>query len=210
MTIQKEFFEIFDKAYYEVKDGVLYLNIAEDNSVYPSVIYPNKTKEWRLFGMLNRHDGLPTVEYANGDVEYWYYGKRHRKDGTAINIIGLNMGNSLKWKSKMDYENSQELVCISGQNVCYFKMKYGLRLSALEDKFKYPTYIWDYGTKEWKSRGLQHRENGPAIEYPNGDKEWWHYGKRHRKNGPAVIYGSKHYWFENGNFIKMEINNGNQ
>ena len=44
-----------------------------------------------------------------------------------------------------------------------------------------------------------HREDGPAIEYPNGSKEWFLNGKRHREDGPAVEYtsGSKH-WYLNG------------
>ncbi|RTK95551.1 MAG: hypothetical protein EKK64_06930 [Neisseriaceae bacterium] len=105
---------IVDNACYEMNDGVLYLNIFENNSIYPSVIYPNKTKEWHLFSQ----SGNPLMSM-------------------------LNRSNDL-----------------------------------------------------------------PAIEYSNGDKEWWYYGTRHRVTGPAVIYGNKHYWFKDGNFIKMEINNG--
>ena len=30
------------------------------------------------------------------------------------------------------------------------------------------------GLKEWRNaRGKLHREEGPAVEYPDGSKEWW-------------------------------------
>lgn len=29
------------------------------------------------------------------------------------------------------------------------------------------------GTKEWWINGQLHREDGPAIEYPDGSREWW-------------------------------------
>jgi len=29
------------------------------------------------------------------------------------------------------------------------------------------------GTRVWMAEGKWHREDGPAIEYPNGTKEWW-------------------------------------
>ncbi|RTK95550.1 MAG: hypothetical protein EKK64_06925 [Neisseriaceae bacterium] len=106
----------------------------------------------------------------------------------------------------MDYELAIEKI----QNVAYYKRDSFLLLSALEDHLIHPMIIWYNGTKEWMSRGLLHRHYGlPAIIYSNGDQEWWFDGKRHRLEGPAAIYGNKHYWFKDGEFIKMEINNGN-
>lgn len=47
--------------------------------------------------------------------------------------------------------------------------------------------IVNNGIKYWYNKdGKLHRENGPAIEYPNGDKEWYKDGKKHRLNGPAI------------------------
>lgn len=34
--------------------------------------------------------------------------------------------------------------------------------------------------------GLLHREDGPAVEFPNGKKFWYLWGDRGRKDGPAV------------------------
>lgn len=51
--------------------------------------------------------------------------------------------------------------------------------------------------------GQLHRENGPAVEYPNGSKEWWFNGVLHRLDGPAVenINGDN-AWYINGEIIK--------
>lgn len=43
-----------------------------------------------------------------------------------------------------------------------------------------------------------HREDGPAIEYPNGSKSWWKQGKLHREDGPAIEWPSAKKWCLNG------------
>ena len=66
-----------------------------------------------------------------------------------------------------------------------------------------PTEILIDGTKIWRNeRGEIHREDGPAVIYPNGKQCWYINGKFHREDGPAFIsYGgtSVHYeyWFNN-------------
>jgi hypothetical protein len=50
---------------------------------------------------------------------------------------------------------------------------------------------------EWHGEGsLPHREDGPAIVFPNGDREWWIEGELHRDSGPAVMRadGSCEWW----------------
>jgi len=61
------------------------------------------------------------------------------------------------------------------------------------------TYDVMYGVKIWRKNGEFHRENGPAIEYPDGDKVWYQYGQLHREDGPAIIHldGTK-MWYLNG------------
>ena len=58
------------------------------------------------------------------------------------------------------------------------------------------------GTKRWYLNGKRHREDGPAVEYPNGVKYWCLNGKLHREDGPAVEYadGDKR-WYLNGKLI---------
>ena len=53
----------------------------------------------------------------------------------------------------------------------------------------------------WYKNGLQHREDGPAIEYFSSYKAWWLNGERHREDGPAVEYGDgRKEWWLNGDY----------
>ena len=57
--------------------------------------------------------------------------------------------------------------------------------------------VYDSGEViEYFSDGKLHRDDGPAIEYPDGHKEWWCHGKIHREGGPALIWcdGDKEWW----------------
>ena len=42
------------------------------------------------------------------------------------------------------------------------------------------------GIRNWYDKGVLHREDGPAVEYPNGSREWRVRGYLHRADGPAV------------------------
>ncbi|MEI8270525.1 MAG: hypothetical protein WCG45_04085 [bacterium] len=51
---------------------------------YTFLEHSNGTKEYyNRFSLLHRQDS-PAVIYANGDVEYWFDGLRHRLDGPAV------------------------------------------------------------------------------------------------------------------------------
>ena len=85
----------------------------------------------------------------------------------------------------------------------YVKTDNGTKYWFLNDKRHRedgPAIEWPDGkTKEWYLNGKLHREDGPASEWANGTKEWWLNGKRHREDGPALEWtsGNKH-WFLNG------------
>jgi hypothetical protein len=56
-----------------------------------------------------------------------------------------------------------------------------------------------YSTKEWRIDGILHREDGPAVEYPNGTTIWHYNGRRHRDDGPAVEYSyGTSIWYNHG------------
>jgi hypothetical protein len=65
-------------------------------------------------------------------------------------------------------------------------------------------YIDEYGTKFWRLNGLLHREDGPAVEWPDGDKDWYVNGKRHRVDGPAIIHFFLKAWWINGKEYSTE------
>jgi len=66
-----------------------------------------------------------------------------------------------------------------------------------------PAIEYPDGSKEWYKNGLLHREVGPAIEFTNGSKLWYFNNQRHREDGPAIerASGEKEWWL-NGDFIK--------
>jgi len=58
--------------------------------------------------------------------------------------------------------------------------------------------IGAFGIKSWYLNGELHREDGPAVEYPDGIKLWYINGEHHRIDGPAVEYsdGKKFYYID--------------
>ena len=58
-------------------------------------------------------------------------------------------------------------------------------------------HINDLGTKCWYKDGFLHRDDGPAITYPDGRQYWYKKGKYHRDDGPAIIYpDGDQRWFK--------------
>ena len=62
-----------------------------------------------------------------------------------------------------------------------------------------PAIEFPNGAEEWYCQGKRHREDGPAIDHPDWKKEWYHNGKPHREDGPAIEWadGVKE-WYLNG------------
>jgi hypothetical protein len=86
--------------------------------------------------------------------------------------------------------------------------KYTDTVSGEELYINVDSYGSTYYFKD-KKKSIQHRVDGPAIEFTNGSKEWYVEGKRHRLDGPAVEYdnGSK-MWYVDGVFIfSVDSNN---
>ena len=51
-----------------------------------------------------------------------------------------------------------------------------------------PACLIDFkGTERWELSGKPHRDDGPAIIWPDGYKWWYQHGKRHRIDGSAYI-----------------------
>jgi hypothetical protein len=60
------------------------------------------------------------------------------------------------------------------------------------------------GDTRWHNEyGQLHREDGPAIEYPNGDTWWYQNHLLHREDGPAIEWADgRRYWYINGKQIE--------
>ena len=61
-----------------------------------------------------------------------------------------------------------------------------------------PAMIWPDGAQYWYQHGKCHRDDGPAVIKPDG-KYWYKHSKLHRDDGPARIWpdGRKH-WYQHG------------
>ena len=64
-------------------------------------------------------------------------------------------------------------------------LKYHVVVSAITGVRKY-----------YNNAGVLHREEGPAIIWPNGTKLWYQNGSLHRTDGPAVEWsdGGREWW----------------
>ena len=54
-------------------------------------------------GKLHREEGLPAIEYSNGDKEWWFKGIRHRNN----NLPAVIIGDKQFW-----FENGEFIKCI--------------------------------------------------------------------------------------------------
>lgn len=63
------------------------------------------------------------------------------------------------------------------------------------------------GTERWYSvdNGIPHREDGPAVIYPNKYEARYLNGKYHREDGPARIwYDEREEWWLDGKRIRSD------
>ena len=79
--------------------------------------------------------------------------------------------------------------------------------NGVEHREDGPAIEWAYGSKQWWKDGIQHRLDGPAVEWADGTKEWYVKGKRHRLDGPAIEWpdGDKEWWVNGESINVIEI-----
>jgi len=152
-------------------------------------------RRWVLEGsrLLHQNDGQPAIVMANGDMHYYYEGKRHRFGGDpAVELVN---GVREWWRWGVRYRD--------GDNPVIERPVQGPRR----------------GVKIWMLNGVIGRAGGrPAIEYSDGVQTWFENGQRGRhedafmrvyymngKKGrvgndlPAVEWkDGKREWWQNG------------
>ena len=59
----------------------------------------------------------------------------------------------------------------------------------------------------WYQNGKRHRENAPAVEYPDDYKAWFLNGERHREDGAAIEYadGAKAWYLNDIQYSEDEF-----
>ena len=104
--------------------------------------------EWRTVdGKLHRDGGLPAVEWANGDKEWWVRGQLHRECG----LPAVEDADG----TKIWYE--------------YYTLHRDSGLPAIEHANGYKE--WRVRGQQHRDGGL------PAVERADGSKEWWFWGE---------------------------------
>ena len=150
-------------------------------------------RRWKKDGRFHRIKG-PALECPSGSETFWYASRMKKNGKRNIPIYYDRVVEA--WFKNGEFHRESCLPAVKFSNNYEHFWENGIQYKFLE---------YENGTKEycdWQNR--LHRENEPAVIYPNGDCEYWQYGSRHRNDGPAVIYGDKQYWFENGEFLKID------
>ena len=60
------------------------------------------------------------------------------------------------------------------------------------------------GTVRWRDdEGRRHREDGPAVVWPDGTQYWFNHGRYHFAHGPSDLYASGSLrWYEDGRHLR--------
>jgi len=164
----------------------------------PIAIVKNKIKYYRVDGKLHREDG-PAVIYPDGRKDWYLNDKLHRDNGPAIENLDGRCSYYLKgryfitkdrWESAKQAKQAKQATKTSYANGLVYEEKAGGTKCWTRDGLYHrndgPAIIYPNGTKKWYINGEQHRVNDPAIEWASGNNEWWVNDKLHREDGPAI------------------------
>ena len=123
--------------YYNEKD-----QLHRDNGL-PAIEDADGDKEWFVDGKHHRDGGLPAIEYADGGKSWWVNDKLHRDGGLPA----------------VEYADGSKAWYVDG------KRHRDNGLPAIEHAD---------GSKQWWVNDQLHRDGGlPAVEHADGSKQWW-------------------------------------
>ena len=171
-------------------DGPAQINLGKFGEVLSVAFYEN--------GKLHRDNDKPALIINSPTRRYeWYqHGSLHRPSGKAASISGATKVPLEEYKTSRARKRSQERQRRAGSSIPQWKahadtrpLNHGFILSWYNQGHLHredgPAIIYPDGRTEWYQDDWLHREDGPAIEWPNGGKHWYQRGKKHREDGPA-------------------------
>ena len=202
-----------------------YLNGKKHREDGPAVEDPYGYKEWWINGQHHREDG-PAVEDTNGDKEWWINGKLHREDGPALEWGDGNKewylnGEELTEEEFNARKRSGGSITEKRTTAVYLSEHIngddseesgGKKYTATDSKGnKQYIHVNENDTKFYFSdpeMTTLHREDGPALEWPDGYQEWYFNNKLHREDGPAVVdpNGYKAWYLHGERFDEEQFN----
>jgi len=160
-------------------------------------------------GLWHREDG-PAVIGKQGkfEIKKWYInGFLHRENGPAhihkskedncsfYYLEGVFQTEEQYNKVLPLYLEYKKTIPETGNYISYFGNEIWVK-DGLWHREDGPAIIYPDGKKEWRQNGEYHRLDGPAIIYKDGTQEWLQKGKLHRLDGPAIEAGYNEWWFE--------------
>ena len=152
-----------------------------------TIVTATGTQITLLHGLKHSFDDKPAVIYANGQLEWYQHGKRHRDPGPAVICDWYQAWYLNGLRHRVD---APAVIYNDGDNVWYL---FGKRhRSGGLPAANYSDY------KEYYEHGLLHRLTGPASVSPKFIG-WCLRGKLHNESGPAITHLSP-----SGEIIKTE------
>ena len=85
-------------------------------------------------------------------------------------------------------------------------MNFNKLVNTLLETAQPTMHVDEDGTIRWKIDGILHKEDGPAVIYPNGTTVWYVDGVKHREDGPAMVSTSRDVsaWYKHGELHREE------
>jgi len=191
----------YDEIYSEYKNG----DKDEDGNKYYISGITGKKAWYNATGAPNKPIG-PTFVHADGKMEFFKNGMRHRIDGPAviesngkklyyINGYGYNTADEY-WEAVQTITQNKKSTPKKSRkkytNADYEKMSFAEIYSEYKtgdkDEDGNVYYISPTGTKTWRdSNAMYNKKTGPAIVHENGEIYWYRQNAFHRLDGPAYI-----------------------
>jgi len=126
----------------------------------------------------------PAVLFANGGVEYWQYGQRHRPDDLPA-VIRADGTQVWYQHGQLHRPDNPAVITLEGDQFWY------LAGEEHRDPADGPAAQHADGSQEYFVHGNRHRDDGPALicKGKEGFQRWYQHGRIYRdpSEGPAII-----------------------
>lgn len=154
----------------------------------PALILPDGSWKWHYGGGLHRATDLPAVYIAGADgfIEYWVHGERHREGGEPA-FIAQDGRRFWFYRGIRHRESGPAVVYPNGTKQWWWH--------GLLHRQGAPAVVDPSGIEEWWTGGKLHRVGGPALVREDKSEEWLQHGRLHREGGPAKVGPDGSEWF---------------
>lgn len=188
-TVMYEHRVLRDQMTWESDHRVLYLrNCKRHCSHAPAMQWACGDVVWYWNGQIHRDDGPAVIRSADQTQEWWQHARKHREGGPAVVVPDC----CEEW-----WHNGKQHR-IGAPAVQWLDGPYSWYVNGVLHRTDGPAVADMYG-QYWWQHGKKHRADGPAVECYDGTEWWYCEGRLHRTDGPAItdIAGDKH-WYIHG------------